>query len=322
MVAAYKVVVWGLATYLAVAAAPATVVQTPAPSPPQDKATDILVVGRRSGIPMWRVNSGQTTLVLVGTIDGLARNTEWNPEPLVQALRMSDRVMFPQSQQVTASPFAMIGYLAKWRSQASLPKGQSLQNLLTPAQLERLRLLQRRGVAKQGAERTHPLHLAFALRDRVKDGAGGFGQNANQYVLAAIKKHRLELVPIARSSARPFAAELFGGSPARHVPCLLDAMTLAEAGPAAIIARSQAWAQRRVPQVLSSPAERVFQSCFPASPAEAPERRAALQVILERLLLEPKVTVVVLDLDTLAGRDGLLDGLAGSGHRVVGPTWK
>jgi uncharacterized protein YbaP (TraB family) len=321
MPATCKLKTWALAGCIALAGTNASAAQAPSGQALEQKAEEILVTGRRSGIPMWRVSSGKTTLVLVGSIDGVTRTTAWDPASLVTALRMSDRVMFPQMQAVAVSPFALIGYLAKWRRQASLPKGQTLKDFLPPEQYRRLLTLQRRGIVPRGAENKHPLHLAFTLRDKVKDKVG-FGQSPNQYVMGAIRKHKLRLTPIQRSSAKAFAADLFGGSPARHVPCLIDAMDLAEAGPAALTARSQAWANRQVPQVLGSPAEDVYHSCFPADPESGPAERAALHSNVKRLLLDPQVTVAVLDLHSLARRGGILDDLAGSGHQVRGPAWR
>ncbi|MDQ3245552.1 MAG: TraB/GumN family protein [Pseudomonadota bacterium] len=287
----------------------------------EQKADEILVVGRRSGIPMWRVSSGETTLILVGTIDGVTKATAWDPAPLVAALRMSDRVMFPQMQQVRGSPLAMMGYLAKWRRQASLPQGQTLRDFLLPEQFQRLLLLQKRGIVAKGAEKKHPLHLAFSLRASTKKRVG-YGQSPSQYVMGAIRKHKLKLAPIRRSSAKSLATNLFSGSPSRHIPCLIDAMDMAEAGPAALTARSQAWAQRQVPEVLRSPAEDVYHSCFPADLEATSARRAELHAAVKRLLLDPQVTVAVLDLHSLARRGGILDDLAAAGHQARGPAWR
>ena len=309
--------VLGLGSSAARAGQAALAPSTPATSPVED----VVVVGRRSGIPIWRVRSGTTTLVLVGTISGVTKDAKWDPTSLVAALRMADRVMFPHMQQVRASPFAMLGYLAKWRSQASLPKGQSLANLLTAEQYQRLVDLQRKGIAKRGSERKHPLHLAISLRATARP-KGGYGDDPDQYVMRTIQREKLRLVPIQTLSAKPLATELFEGPASRHVPCLLDAMTLAEAGPPAVAARSQAWAQRRVADVLASPAEDVFHSCFPADPAAAPARRAALYATIASVLREPELTVAVLDLHLLAGSGGVLDGLAAAGHDVTGPAWK
>lgn len=312
---------YAVAAFAAFGVSGAWAVQTTSNSGLEHKAEEILVVGRRSGIPMWRVSSDKTTVVLIGAIDGVTKGTAWDAGSLVEALRMSDRVMFPQMQRVSASPFAMIGYLAKWRRQAKLPQGQTLKNFLPPEQYQRLIKLQERGLVPKGVENKHPLHLAFQLRDRTKDKVG-YAQSPSQYVMGAIRKHKLNLAPIRQTKAKALAADLFGGSPSRHIPCLIDAMGLAEAGPAALTARSQAWANRRVQQALSSPAEGVYHSCFPADPEAAPEARAALHAGVKRLLLDPQVTVAVLDLNTLARRGGILDDLAAAGYQVKGPAWR
>ena len=71
-------------------------------APAQNKAgdraqvEDIVVTGRKSGVPMWTVRSDSTTLVLVGGINGVSKTTHWDPAALTEALRKADRVMFPQ----------------------------------------------------------------------------------------------------------------------------------------------------------------------------------------------------------------------------------
>ncbi len=285
------------------------------------EAEEIVVVGRRSGVPIWRVQSGQSNLVLVGTINGVTKDTKWDPTSLVEALRRADRVMFPQMQRVKASPLAMLGYLAKWRRQATLPEKQSLANYLTAEQFQRLVRLQRKGIAKRGSEKTHPLHLAMNLRATAK-GRVGYGEDPDQYVMRAIGKYKLRLLPIQKRAAKPLANELFEGSPSRHVPCLVDAITMAEAGPAAVALRSQDWARGRVAEVLRSPAEKVYQSCFPADLAREAREKAAFHSNIARVLTEPQLTVAVLDLHSLAGRGGVLDSLVAEGHHVQGPQWK
>ncbi len=85
------------------------------------QADEIVVSARRSGIPVWRIKSDTATVVLVGTIAGVTTTTKWDSTGLVNELRKADRVMFPVSADVSVSPFAMIGYLFKWRRQAILP---------------------------------------------------------------------------------------------------------------------------------------------------------------------------------------------------------
>jgi outer membrane cobalamin receptor len=53
----------------------------PAQKAADDRAQveDIVVTGRRSGAPLWTVRSDRTTLVLVGTIEGVSRTTSGIP---------------------------------------------------------------------------------------------------------------------------------------------------------------------------------------------------------------------------------------------------
>jgi uncharacterized protein YbaP (TraB family) len=290
--------------------------------PRQDqRVEDILVTGRRSGIPIWHVHGPTTSIVLVGTIDGVTKDTKWDPAPLVEALRKSDRVMYPGTYALSASPFAMIGWLAKFKRQASLPKGQTLANILPPSQFARLVALQKRGVLKPGFERRHPLHLAMDLRDHAK-GKTGFAQRADSFVQKAVRKYKLKSVPIAKGKAKPLANDLFASRPESHVPCLVDAISLVESGPGVVQSRSRAWADRRVPAVLSSPADKPYLSCWPANVADNYFPKGQVRSTIRGLLNQPQVTVAVLDLHTLAGPGRLLDELASAGFDVSGPRWK
>lgn len=289
-----------------------------AQAPNSAQAEEIVVTAQRSGIPVWRVSSPTTTLVLIGSIEGVAKTTKWDPASLTETLRKADRVMFPNTIGVSAGAFSIIGYLVKWRKQATLPKGQTLARMLSPAQFQRLVALQKRGLLKPGFERKHPFHLALSLH-RIA-GGGGNGPNANQYVRKAVKKHKIRTVPIASVQAKSVAGDFFATPPRAYLPCLMDSVALVEAGPGAVKARSDAWAQRRVPAVLASPADRVYTSCMPPAFASAKPRNLPAQV---RSLLDQKpLTVAVMDLSSLAKPGGVLDGLAAAGFDVRGPRWK
>ena len=294
-------------------------------APAQDKAddraqvNDIVVTGRRSGVPLWTVRSEQTTLVLVGAIHGVSKTTHWDPTALTDALRKADRVMFPQSQAFTASPFRLIGWLAKWNAMGSLPKGQSLTGIAGPDEMRRLAALRARDMVRDDYEKRHPLPLAGDLRDRAK-GDIEYGRTAADYVRKAVKDYKLTSVPIRRSKARPLIRDLFASAPGEHLPCLRASIAMAEAGPAAIQARSDAWAARRVPEVIASPADGVSESCWPSTEIREPNEELTEEMKL--LLTEPQVTVAVLGLRSLAEPGGVLDGLQAAGFDIQGPAWK
>jgi hypothetical protein len=78
-----------------------------------DPAAEIIVTAQRTGVPVWRVSRGGATLVLFGTIDDIARETKWNADALDRTIARADRVMFPEVVGLSASPFQLVGWLAK-----------------------------------------------------------------------------------------------------------------------------------------------------------------------------------------------------------------
>ena len=300
------------------AAAASVAASAQAPEPVAD-IEEIVVTGRRSGVPLWRVTGATTSIVLVGGISGVSRTTQWDPEPLVAAMLEADRVMFPDSHAYTASPFSMIGWLVKWKKMSTLPKGQKLADFVDAATLARLDMLRTRGLARKDFEARHPLHLAQDLRDDVEDELK-FGPTVAGYVIKAAKKHKVEIVPVPESRAKPVVKDLFASSPAEHVACLEASIALAEAGAGAVQARSDAWAARKVRDVLASPAEKPHEVCWPGSELRAsPEEMTAT---VQGLLETPKVTMAVLSLRSLAAPGGVLDRLQAAGYDIEGPAWK
>jgi hypothetical protein len=306
-------------TAIAALAIAATLLPAASAAAQTQQADEIVVTARRTGIPVWRVTGPQTSIVLVGSIDGVAKGTRWDPAALTATLRKADRVMFPGMMQLTGSPFALIGYFMKFKRQARLPKGQSLARMMPPAQFQRLVALKNRGILKAGFESRHPLHLAGDLRDLAK-GKSGYGVDADEYVFRAVRKHKIKTVPLTTMTAKPLIQEFFKIPPQRFVPCLLDAVALVEAGPGTVKARSDAWAERRVPEVVASPADKVVETCSPKSFGLVPRPDLSLQT--KRLLAEPQLTVAVVDVRSLARPGGVLDDLAAAGFQVQGPPWK
>jgi uncharacterized protein YbaP (TraB family) len=285
----------------------------------QAQVEEIIVTGRRSGVPMWTVRSDATTLVLVGAIEGVSKTTKWDPEALTLALRRADRVMFPTMHAVTASPFSLIGWLAKYNAMGSLPKTQSLGQFASADEMRRLGALQASKMVRGDYARRHPLHLARDLQDRAK-GDIDYGNSVGTYVRKAADKYKLTMVPIQRSKAKPIVKDLFASSPAEHVPCLSASIAMAEAGPAAVQARSDAWAARRVADVLRSPAQGTYRRCWPAEAFGESEEELADQ--FRQLLAEPQVTVAVVGLELLGAEGAVLDRLQAAGFDIQGPAWK
>lgn len=306
----------------------ASIASSAAQAPVAERADDIVIIAQRSGIPVWRVTGPASTAVLVGTIGRVAPGTRWNPQPLDAALAKADRVMFPESIQFSGGPFLLVGALAKWRGQASLPRGQSLQSMTTPAQWARLSALRDRGLLKPGFEKKHPYHLAITLRGMVRDRAKP-APSVDAYVRRYLKKNKVKRVPVRQASAKDLIREYFGSAPRTHVACLMDAVAQVEAGRvgtgrrhAAMVARSRAWADRRVPDAVAAKPDDGLRNCWPTQSRIDRDREAVLTPAIRRLLNAPQSTVAVISIDSLARPGGVLDDLVAAGFEVRGPGWK
>ncbi|MBA2467676.1 MAG: TraB/GumN family protein [Sphingomonas sp.] len=292
----------------------------PSPPNPDIRADeDIVVIARRSGIPAWRARRGGSTLILVGTIGDIAKGTTWDAKALAMTVSRSDRVMYPQSMGLTASPFQLIGWRAKWKKQSKLPKGQSLSPMLAARDRDRLARLSAQGLAPTDWDRMHPLHLAFKMREIVRKRTG-IAPRAAATVDQAVRKYKIARVPIARGRGSPLARELFDSSPRDHLTCLSVTLAMSEAGPDELRRRSHAWTNRQVASALRSPMEAVDAQCWPAT--SGIRLSGYLATTAKSVLAGNGTTLAVLDLRSLAERGGLLDRLQAAGVQIDGPTWR
>ena len=287
-----------------------------------DPAAEIVVTAQRTGVPVWRVTRGGATLILFGTIDDIAKGTKWSAEALDRTIARADRVMFPEVVGLSASPFQLVGWLAKWKRMAKLPRGQSLSAMITPADRARIERLAAAGIAPRDWDRFHPLHLGQKMQDRIRAQAGK-GEDPDAVVRRSARKHKIARAPIATAKASPIVKDLFASSPRDHVRCLRASLSFAEGGAPAIRARSVAWATRQVRQAANSPLDRVYRDCWPGTERPSTAARDSLVASVERVLAAPGGSVVaVFDLNSLADRGGLLDQLERSGAEISGPAWK
>lgn len=317
---------WIMLSALALAAVQPAIAQT-SPAAGSGPA-DIVVIAQRSGVPVWKVIGPRSTLVLVGSIGRVSPGTQWDPTALDAALTRADQIIFPDAWNISLGLFSAIGLLGKWRAQASLPKGQTLQAITTPAQWARLVALRHRGLLKKGFERSHPYHLAVSLNGMVRDKRK-MAPGVDTYVRRFLSKNRDKEVPVVKDSLKQVTAAFFASDPREHVACLMSMVAMVEAGEtgvrmraAARDKRSQAWAQRHVPAAVAARTEDGWQSCWPKGSRIEQAREARLSPLMQDLLRRPDATLAVVPLDSLAKPGGVLDKLSAAGFDVQGPTWK
>lgn len=109
----------------------------------------------------------------------------------------------------------------------------------------------------------------------------------------------------------------------------MDVVTLVEGGAPGMraradarVARSEAWAARRVPDALVARADGRQQSCWPKGSPVEQALEASLSPTVHGLMSDTQVTLAVMSLDSLAELGGVLDDLVAAGLDVRGPRRK
>lgn len=294
----------------------AVLAQAPTPAPSEEDA--IVITAQRTGIPVWKIKRGDSTVVLIGTLTDVAAGTNWNARALEATIAQSRRVIFPQTQELRTTQSGVDEWNKKWRAQSRLPDNQQLSTLLDPADQARLARLSAQGFAPRDWVTVHPLHLALSLQDNLLRRTG-VEAAVDTAINDAITKHKVYRVPIKQTNAYA-VLELFSTKPKDHVACLKTMLNVAEAGPAELKRRSTAWAKRDVVAVVASPVEAIENNCW--QPVDAKKASVALMETMRRSLRRKGTTLAIVNLETLARTDGLLDRLKADGIAIDGPAWR
>lgn len=305
-----------LAVCLGLAAALPAPVQ--AQEEPVDTVEEVIVVARRAGAPMWTVEQGGSTVILVGAINGVPRNYAWRPEALEAATARSERILYPTQAQASFSD--ILRMLWRIRTIARLPEGQTTADVL-PAELQAR--LERVMASERNEEwRTQSLVLlGFDLLE--KAGLDRRGRGATDAVRRAARQARVDGKPVGSVRGDELVESLISAPPATYVGCIAAAVEAAEAGPQGAADRLEAWSSLRVIDVLANPLDEATNLCWPSGdPGFSPLLRAQWAEATRVALVEPGVTLGVVSLRILAEPGGVLDQLEAEGLDVVGPAWK
>jgi len=287
---------------------------------PVTTVDEVIVSARRSEAPIWQVTQGDSTLILVGAISGVPRDVEWRPEALEAATRRSQRILFPQEGR--ASPADVFRLIWRIRTIASLPKGATTADYLSPEVQARLDVV----MADQRNDGWRTSSLMILSMDLLSDKAGyerGRTRNATDVIKKAARDARIPVRPVGTVRGDEIVDSLITAPPATYAVCLERALAAAEAGPEGAAIRIQDWRARRVPEVMAQPLEQALGLCWPwGDPEIAPLLRRQWAEAIQTALGEPGVTMAVAQLRVLAETGGVLDALEAQGYEVEGPEWK
>lgn len=291
-------------------------------APTEEAASEvepIVVTARRSGAPMWTVTAGDSTVLLVGAIDGVPRSVAWRPDALEAATLRADRILLGTGVEGSLSDVLRL----IWRSRTltRLPDGRTSADYLSPEWEARLDALE----ARYRVDHSRKSFL-FSSRDLLTDQLDfdrDTADDAGDVVRRAARKARIPLQAVTGGRGDQLVEDLLTAPPERLVPCMQAAIEATEAGAGPVQQRGEDWTRFRVRAVLDSPLEKALGRCWPwGDPTIGPQLRAAWIGGIDKALAEPGVTMAVAPLNLMGGEDGVLDRLKAKGLEVSGPDWR
>ncbi|ALJ15073.1 TraB/GumN family protein [Sphingopyxis macrogoltabida] len=300
-----------------VAVPPAAAPETQAPA--TDSDDEIVVTARRSGAPMWTIDTSAGVIILVGEIAAVPKATPWRPERLEGATDRAQRVILGTKAKV--SPGDILRLIFKGGALTKLPKGRVAADYLDARQMQRLRALETR--FDQDYARSNFLMTAFDLLSKRLSFNKDTADDASDVVRKAARQSKIPTQPVGEVRGEDMLDNLFAAPPETHIACLDAAMAATEAGGDIVTDRGRAWTEFDVPAVMANPLEEALGRCWPwTNDGFGSEIRQQWVGAINDAAAQPGVTLAVVPLRVLAEPDGVLDRLAKQGLRISGPVWR
>ena len=281
--------------------------------------SEIVVSAKRSGAPMWTIDTPTGTVLLVGEIRAIPKSTPWEPERLREATGEASRVILRAAPKF--SPGDVFRLIFRGGRFTKLPDGRVASDYLTQPQRQRLAALEAR--YKADYDRGSFLMSAFDLLARRLDFDNDTTDDATDIVQKAANRADIAIVRPERFRGEDLLDNLAAAAPASHIPCLEAAMAATEAGQPVIEARGDNWRRFDIPAVMANPLEIALNTCWPWADEDlGGEIRDQWTRLIAEAARSEGVTLAVVPLGVLAETQGVLDQLEARGFAVAGPKWR
>lgn len=287
-------------------------------APVAQDSDDIVVTARRSGAPMWTIETKAGVVILVGEIAEVPKATPWRPERLEGATERAQRIILGTKAKV--SPGDILRLIFKGGALTKLPKGRVAADYLDARQMARLHALETR--FDQDYARQNFLMTAFDLLSKRLAFNRDTADDASDVVRKAARHAKIPTQPVGEVRGEDMLDNLFAAAPETHIPCLVAAMTATEAGAGVVNERGKAWTEYDVRAVMANPLEEALGRCWPwTNDGFGPALRQQWVDAIDTAATQPGVTLAVVPLRVLAEKDGVLDQLDRKGLPISGPAW-
>ena len=305
-------------------ASPAQSSQPPsdAPEPPTyTLVEEVEVIGRLPGPALWRVSTPTSQLWIVGMIGQMPKGFTWDNRRVAVALDGARELILPPSilggvnnRELVLDPDHVF----------HLPPGETVQRDLPPALTARLEAVAN-AVGQKPDQYDHwrPVLSALWLSSV---GPSHYGYAPQILSIAGLAKtHHVKVRPLANyAKGGDLLRGLAAAPPAAGQACMTLVVQILERLPTDGPRRAAAWATGDLKTLRAIGDVRDVGPCFDAVPGTTTMRdRAAADWAKElgKALVTPGKTVVVVNLDDLTRKGGLLDQLKAQGVDVIGPEY-
>ncbi len=271
---------------------------------------------------MWRVSRGASEVWLFGMVQPLPEGLDWNSTRLQRAIHGA-RQVFTQPR-ASAGLLGGIWFFLTSRDAIYLPGDEHVEEVLPPDL--RARFIAARTEAGRDADHYEDYRLPIAALMVESDvlKKRGFAQNGFEKRLKAIARDEgVGVTSIADYDALKMMEELPRLTPQQNFTCVGDALDDIDQLKASARPSADAWADGDVPRLLSVYKQSRFDRCLQSvASARALWERAVHDTdakVMESLGSPGKV-VMVIGIDALLRKGGLLDRLRARGLTVEDPA--
>jgi uncharacterized protein YbaP (TraB family) len=281
--------------------------------PPAQLMDDVVVTGERTGPGMWHVHRGDAHLWILGSLSPLPKGITWRSKQVEQILGSTNRVLVPKPLEIGI--VHILWLLITERKALMVGGGRRLKDVMPPDLYARFSQLRAKYTSDSDKwERYRPIiATAFLQQDAFRQAGLSARLDLGAAVRMLAKKHD---VPVE---------EVKTLQPATERICVAASLVTIESGLPSLIDRAQAWATGNLERIraLHQPPE--VDACLAALDAGAATGDLIARIkrtwfnLMDRYLQSGGVTLAVVNMDILLGRDGLLDELRAKGYEVDAP---
>ncbi len=287
---------------------------------------EVVVVGRRPGPPLWRVQNGQNTLYIFGSLHPLPARFDWDPTAIEHVLTKAELFLWAPGVSASASnPITLIRVMRRFRKLKKIDGQQELNNLLPPPlQTSLAELLDQYSIAYRKVSRLKPLFAAEELQERVAKAAGfAKSDRISKHIRKLVRRNKVPTIDSVVEIEIDTALMALEKLPVtEQIDCLATTVAALRDDTTAALQRAYAWISGDAGLLQQFDYPNTEHSC--ADPFRlAPGLQEAIQQSesrwlnsAEQALREYRTSITILPIREVIHEDGLLARLLANGYKV------